>query len=164
MLYGNRIILKPLSEDDLELMDQMNQDSETMRFLGTVGTPRSRVEEFIQKRQDQFAHRGWGWMVIESQQGDKLGFAFLQLCSRLSEIEIGYRICRDYWRQGYATESSQLLLSYALNELHFNPVVAAVDPLNIASERVLQKIGMQYWKNIDWETTPSGIARCYKIP
>ena len=52
----------------------------------------------------------------------------------------------------------------ALNELHFNPVVAAVDPLNIASERVVQRIGMRYWKDVDWESTPSGFARCYRLP
>ncbi|MBD2077300.1 GNAT family N-acetyltransferase [Phormidium sp. FACHB-592] len=162
MLCGNRIVLKPLSQADLDLADRMNQDSETMKFVGGLGTPRSRVEEFIQKQQEQFLCRGWGWMVIESQQGEKLGFVFLQPCSRLSEIELGYRICRDYWGQGYATESAQLLLSHGLKELHFNPIVAAVDPLNIASERVLQRIGMQYWKDVDWETTPSGFARCYK--
>jgi [ribosomal protein S5]-alanine N-acetyltransferase len=164
MLFGKRIVLTPISEADLDLMDRMNQDSETMKFVGGVGTPRSRVEEFIQKQQGEFACRGWGWLVIESQQREKLGFVFLKPCSRLSEIELGYRICRDHWGQGYATESAQLLLSHALNEININPVVAAVDPLNIASEKVLQRIGMQYWKDIEWETTPSGFARCYKIP
>lgn len=163
-LCGKRIILNPLSESDLDLMDQMNQDLETMKFVGGVGTPRSRVEEFIQKQKDQFVRRGWGWMVIESQQGEKLGFVFLQPCLRLSEIELGYRISRDYWGQGYATESAQLLLSHALNKLALNPVVGAVDPLNVASERVLRRVGMQYWKDIDWDTIPSGFARCYKIP
>jgi [ribosomal protein S5]-alanine N-acetyltransferase len=163
MLCGNRIILQPLSNSDLDLMDQMNQDSETMRFLGGIGTPRSRVEEFIRKQQAQFEQRGWGWMVIETQQQEKIGFVFLQSNSQLFEIELGYRIYRSFWGQGYATESAQVLLSHALNELKFNSVVAAVDPLNIASERVLQKIGMQYWKDIDWETTPSGFARCYKL-
>jgi ribosomal-protein-alanine N-acetyltransferase len=147
---------------DLNLMDRMNQDSETMKFLGGVGTPRSRAENFIQKQQAQFEHQGWGWMVIETQQQEKIGFVFLRPCSRLLEIELGYRIYQSFWGQGYATESAQVLLSHALNELNFKSVVAAVDPLNVASERVLQKIGMQYWKDIVWETTPSGFARCYR--
>jgi [ribosomal protein S5]-alanine N-acetyltransferase len=163
MLCGKRIVLKPLSLAALDLADRMNQDVETMKFIGGVGAPRSRVEAFTRKQQEEFAYRGWGWMVIESQQGVKLGFVFLQPCLRLSEIELGYRICRDYWGQGYATESAQLLLSHALNRLNLTPIVAAVDPLNIASERVLQRIGMQYWKEIVWETTPSGFARCYQI-
>ena len=163
MLHGNRIVLQPLSEADLDLMDHMNQDPETMRFLGGIGTPRNRVQAFIQNQQTQFEHQGWGWMVIETHQHEKIGFIYLGYCSRLSEIELGYRICRSYWRRGYATESAQLLLSYGLNELNLNPITAAVDPLNIASEKVIQRIGMQYWKNVDWETTPSGFTRCYRI-
>lgn len=162
MLCGSRIILRPISETDLDLMDRMNQDSETMRFVGGTETPRSQLKEIIQRLQDQFKSQGWGWMGIETHQGEKLGFVFLRHCLRLAEIELGYRFYRDYWGQGYATESAQLLLSHGLKELHFNPIVAAVDPLNIASERVLQRIGMQYWKDIDWETAPSGFARCYK--
>lgn len=163
MLFGNRVALYPLSLSDLDLMDRMNGDVEMMTFLGGVGTPRSKSKEFIQKVEAHFKQYGWGWMVIEAQH-EKVGFVFLQPCSRLSEIELGYRIWHGCWGQGYATESAQLLLSHALNQLHFNPVVAAVDPLNIASERVLQRIGMQYWKDVVWETTPSGFARCYKTP
>ncbi|NJL48464.1 MAG: GNAT family N-acetyltransferase [Leptolyngbyaceae cyanobacterium SM2_5_2] len=144
------------------MMDRMNQDSETMRFVGGTETPRSQLKEIIQRLQDQFKSRGLGVDGVETHQGEKLGFVFLRRCPRLAEIELGYRLDRDYWGQGYATESAQLLLSHGLKELHFNPIVAAVDPLNIASERVLQRIGMQYWKDIDWETAPSGFARCYK--
>lgn len=165
MLFSNRVILQPLSEADLDLMDRMNGDAEMMKFLGGVGTPRDKVQEFIHRQQNHFERYGWGWMVIETQQvREKIGFVFLQHCWRLAEIELGYRIWRDFWGQGYATESSELLLSYAINKLHLSSVVSAVDPLNVASERVLQRIGMHYWKDITWETTPSGFARCYKAP
>jgi [ribosomal protein S5]-alanine N-acetyltransferase len=161
ILLGDRISLKPVSEADLELAEQMNQDVETMRFLGGVGVSRGYMNTFIHKQQTQFAEHDWGWMVIESQ-ADKIGFVFLRYCSRLGEIELGYRLSRNFWGKGYATESAQLLLTHALTQLNLSPIVAAVDPLNAASERVLQKIGMQYWKQIGWESTPSGFARCYK--
>lgn len=164
MLSSNRIILNPLSEADLNLIMLMNGDAETMKFIGGTETPFSKIQTFIQEQKIHFEQHNWGWMVIETRQTQKIGLVFLRRCSRLSEIEIGYRLCRNYWCQGYATESAKLLLSHALTELHLNPIVAAVDPLNTASERVLQKIGMQYWKDIDWETTPSGFARCYKAP
>ena len=67
MLHGKRIILQPLLDSDLDLMDQMNQDSEMMSFLGGIGTARSRVKEFIQKQQACFEQQGWGWMIIETQ-------------------------------------------------------------------------------------------------
>jgi ribosomal-protein-alanine N-acetyltransferase len=141
----------------------MNCDPAVMEFLSGVGTPRAKIAAFLQKQQIHVDRYGWGWMVIETQQ-EKIGFVFLQHCSRLAEIELGYRIRQDYWRQGYATESAELLLHHALNQLDMERVVAAVDPLNIASERVLQRIGMRYWKDVAWETTPSGFARCYRAP
>jgi [ribosomal protein S5]-alanine N-acetyltransferase len=162
MLRGSRIILRPISEADFDLMDRMNQDFETMRFVGGTETSQNQLKEIVRTLQDRFKSQGWGWMGIETHQGEKLGFVFLRRCPRLAEIELGYRLCRDYWGKGYATESAQLLLLHGFKELRFNPIVAAVDPLNTASERILQRIGMQYWKDVDWETTPSGFARCYK--
>ena len=54
-------------------------------------------------------------MVIETQQPEKIGFVFFQFCSRLLEIELGYRIYRGFWGQGYVTESAQVLLFHALD-------------------------------------------------
>ncbi len=125
MLQGNQIILRPVSPAALELMDQMNQDAETMRFIGGTGTPRSRIEQFIQEQQAQFSQQGWGWMTIETPQ-EKVGFVFLRQCPRLAEIELGYRLHRQFWGKGYATEGAHRLLTYALNELNFELVAAAV--------------------------------------
>ncbi len=161
LISGDRVVLKPVSEADLELAVQMSQDAETMRFLGGVDVPRNLIQTFLQNQQIQFAEQGWGWMVIETP-SEKAGFVFLQHCARLCEIELGYRLSRQFWGKGYATESAKLLLNHALTQLQLNPIVAAVDPLNVASEHVLQKIGMQYWQQIAWETTPSGFARCDK--
>ncbi|KAM3104654.1 hypothetical protein, partial [Phormidesmis sp. 146-33] len=68
----------------------MNEDSETMRFMGGVETPSHELGKIVQKLQDQFKCQGWGWMRIETQQGEKVGFVFLRRCPRLAEIELGY--------------------------------------------------------------------------
>ncbi|MEL6334843.1 MAG: GNAT family N-acetyltransferase, partial [Cyanobacteria bacterium J06626_26] len=124
MLYGNHITLQPLSESDLDLMDWMNQDTETMRFLGALVRLEAELRDLFKNSKLISSNRGWGWMTIETPQQQKIGFVFLQPSSRLSEIELGYRIHRSYWGQGYATESARVLLSHAVNELSFNPIVA----------------------------------------
>ena len=59
------------------------------------------------------------------------------------EAELGYGLHPDYWSYGYATEAAQALLSVAFTQLHLHRVFALCDANNRASERVMQKIGMQ---------------------
>ena len=58
------------------------------------------------------------------------------------EIELGYRLGRRWWRRGYATEAASACLRFAFGELGLERVVAVTDPDNVASQRVLAKIGM----------------------
>lgn len=57
--------------------------------------------------------------------------------------EICYYINKNYWRQGYATESSKALIDYCFTKLNFHKVYADTDPNNIASQKTLKKIGFK---------------------
>lgn len=56
---------------------------------------------------------------------------------------MGWRLMRQHWGQGFATEASRAVLDQALRALAINPVVAIVDPRNLTSIRVAEKIGMR---------------------
>lgn len=58
--------------------------------------------------------------------------------------EISYIINPQYWGNGYATEVAEYLLQFGFNELKLHRIYATCDPRNIASSRVLEKIGMKY--------------------
>ena len=58
-------------------------------------------------------------------------------------IEIGYRYLRAAWGQGIATEAARAVLAHGFCELGFDPIVAVTDPDNLASQRVLEKIGLE---------------------
>jgi [ribosomal protein S5]-alanine N-acetyltransferase len=60
-----------------------------------------------------------------------------------TEDELGYIFHRDVWSQGYATEAAGLLLLFGFNRLRLRRIAATCHPDNIASARVLEKIGMQ---------------------
>jgi RimJ/RimL family protein N-acetyltransferase len=57
---------------------------------------------------------------------------------------MGWRLMRQHWRQGFATEASRAVLDHALRVLEIDPVVAIVDPRNLASIRVAEKIGLRH--------------------
>jgi RimJ/RimL family protein N-acetyltransferase len=67
------------------------------------------------------------------------------------ETEIGYRLARPYWGRGYATESARAVRDYALNTLRLPRLIAMIDPQNVASIRVVEKLGMHYEKDVMFE-------------
>ena len=70
-------------------------------------------------------------------------FYFLDIHGQ-PEIELGYRLRRAAWGQGYATEAARLVRDYAFHTLHIKRLIALIDPDNVPSIRVAEKIGMHY--------------------
>ncbi|MGE5373749.1 MAG: GNAT family N-acetyltransferase [Bacteroidota bacterium] len=71
------------------------------------------------------------------------------------EVEVAYTIARPYWGQGLATEAAKAISQYGLEALKLPRLVCLIDPDNIASQRVAEKMGMTYEKRVDeGEYTP----------
>jgi len=64
------------------------------------------------------------------------------------EVEVGYRLSKDSWGKGYATEAVSKLLEYAHSDLGLTRIIAMIDPQNIASQKVAEKADMKYEKDI----------------
>ncbi len=146
MLETERLILRPLVEDDVEEIFALRSDEEIMRF---IRGPQKRDESL-----------GWIRLVSERWQDDKLGFCaviekatskFIGWCgiwqlSETNELEIGYAIERTRWGKGFATESAAKILVYGFEELAADKLVAVARPENTASRRVMEKLGMKFVK------------------
>ena len=76
-------------------------------------------------------------------------------------VEIAYDITRSYWANGYATESAHRLLGHGFLELGIVEIAAAINPSNIASARVAEKLGMTIKTKIDWPN--QGLVNLYAI-
>jgi RimJ/RimL family protein N-acetyltransferase len=76
-----------------------------------------------------------------------MGFCGLQFLDNTPEIEVGYRLARRFWGMGFATEAARESLRYGFEELGLDRIVAVVQPENIASCRVVEKIGLRYVKD-----------------
>jgi ribosomal-protein-alanine N-acetyltransferase len=64
------------------------------------------------------------------------------------EIEVGFRLVRSCWGKGYATEAAGAVRDYAFDMLTVSRLISLVDPQNIASIRVVEKLGMCYEKDV----------------
>jgi RimJ/RimL family protein N-acetyltransferase len=71
------------------------------------------------------------------------------------EVEVAYTIARSYWGQGLGTEAAQAILQYGFEILNLSRLVSLIEPENVASQRVAEKIGMTFEKSVDeGEHTP----------
>jgi ribosomal-protein-alanine N-acetyltransferase len=85
------------------------------------------------------------WLVFLCEINHLVGFAGF-LNTEAAFPSLIYGIAPNFWGNGYATESARAVLCYALEELRYTKVIADVDEPNIASVRVLEKLGMRQTK------------------
>ena len=73
------------------------------------------------------------------------------MCGFLNDnlgIDFGYRFCKKTWGRGIGTEAAEAVMKYGLTDLAMNSIVAGVLPENIASEKILIKLGFSYQDKI----------------
>jgi [ribosomal protein S5]-alanine N-acetyltransferase len=95
--------------------------------------------------------------VIISSNGTLAGYCgfFHQQVDGTDEIEIGYRLHPDYWKQGLATEAAQAVRDHAFRDLQLGRVISLIHPDNIASRRVAEKNGMIFEKETVFRGFPT---------
>lgn len=117
------------------------------RYMPASWTPptRERVAANIPRHVQRWRDDGFGeWAVIHLSDGKLIGYCGLQHIEFVKpEIEIFYGFARDYWGRGLATEAARAALRYGFEQLKLAEIVAATHPGNVASQRVLQKIGLR---------------------
>lgn len=150
-LKTNRLKLRPFTENDLQNLIELDTDPEVMRYIG-LGTP-STTEQTndllakILKRQEDWTDYGT-WMA-DLNNGENIGWFTLKPNPGLNlDFEIGYRLKRKFWGQGFATEGSLELVRHGAEHLKLKKIVAVTDPGHQASQHVLKKCGLSYQKMI----------------
>jgi RimJ/RimL family protein N-acetyltransferase len=140
-----RLWLRPFGPADFDAAHAVYADPEVMRWVGH-GAHRSTAETRAALRgyADALAARGYGFVaVVERASGDLIGDAGLHpLGGRGPDIEVGYTLARSAWGRGYGTEAARALVEYAFAALDAPRVVAQVEPDNLPSRHVLEKLGM----------------------
>lgn len=119
-------------------------DVETMKHIGAGGAwSREQVKERIERAVRNQAERGMTfWTVVEKATGAVIGQGGLvPIEFNGSEIELGYRLGKAYWGKGYATEIAKMSAGYGFGQLGLTDLVAVCYAENLASRRVLMKVG-----------------------
>lgn len=147
-LRTRRTLLRQWKDSDLDAWVEMNADPEVRRHFPAVLSRDEALAEAGRIRA-ALAQRGWGAWALEVP--GVLPFAgFVGLIVPAWEahftpaVEIGWRLPRAAWGQGWASEAAAAAAAFALQVLHLDELVAITLPGNEASRRVMQRIGMQH--------------------
>ncbi|MFC2079506.1 GNAT family N-acetyltransferase [Candidatus Bipolaricaulota bacterium] len=158
-LETERIVLRRLTVEDADNLLALDSDPEIMRFL-TGGVPHDRafILETALPHYLGFYHRfdvfGF-WAAIEKASTSFIGWFHLKPSKENpEETELGYRLMRAFWGNGFATEGSLALINKAFRELGVTKVVATTMSLNTRSRRVMEKTGLQFEKEFIYPGDP----------
>lgn len=147
-LETDRMTLRRFTGTDVVDLVQLDSDPDVMRYLtGGRATPREVIEQETLPRILRLYQRGAGlgfWAAVEKANDAFLGWFELREISTDSAlvVELGYRLRRQAWGRGLATEGAHALVHKAFTELGVHQVVAETMVVNTASRRVLEKAGL----------------------
>jgi RimJ/RimL family protein N-acetyltransferase len=154
VLETDRLTLREFTEADVDNLFELNSDPEVMRYItGGNPTPREEIRDNIIPFHLGFYERSDGlgtWAAQARSTGEFLGWFHFRPGSG-EGVELGYRLRRDAWNKGYATEGSRALIRKGFTDLGVDRVFALTMTVNTASRRVLEKAGLTLVRTFAYE-------------
>jgi RimJ/RimL family protein N-acetyltransferase len=161
-LRTSRLVLRRWRDDDRELFAALNADPVVMEhFPARLG--RAESDAFVDRIQSGLEERGWGlWAVEVPGAAAFVGFVGLNPATFdapfTPAVEVGWRLAREHWGNGYATEGARAALDFGFGTLALDEIVSFTTHGNARSRRVMERLGMRRDPADDFDNpnVPSG--------
>jgi len=143
---SERLSYRPYRRSDAEAAFAFFGDPEVMQYsaFGVHPTIERTVEMLAGFIADNQRH-GFGlWAVVERETGELIGMAGLTEMDEGGDMELAYRLRRDRWGWGYATEAAAAWVAKGFGPLDLPQIVAVVEPDHLVSKHILEKLGMRF--------------------
>ena len=150
ILETKRLILREMQPSDAEALFEMDSNPNVHQYLWNKPlTSIDEVNQYIEKVRNQYLENNIGrFVVVLKESKELIGWAGLKyntemVNNKIHFYDIGYRLNENFWGKGYASEASFAWLDYGFNVMNIKIMEAAAHTENIASNRILQKIGLK---------------------
>lgn len=146
-----RLILRDWQESDLKPFIKMNLDPDVRRYFPNLQTPEESVN-YAKASQKSILDRGFGLFAVERKDtGEFIGFTGIRVLEAdgsldfefLPCIEIGWRLAKKHWNQGFATEAARGVMKFVERQTDIKEVYAFTAKKNIPSINIMEKLGME---------------------
>lgn len=147
-----RLSLVPFTIADVNGLNALNSDPEVMRYIS--GRPETLEETIavVERVERRWQEHGYSWWSFKDRaSGEIVGAGAVQNLRREASptpdlacpLELGWRLRRDHWKRGLASEAARAMADFAFDTLRAETLYAVCDPANAASARVMVRLGME---------------------
>lgn len=151
-LRTNRLLLRPFTQADYDLVYAIAADPETTKYLYYWARMGMTVEQDT-RRFLNYAAGGWEkepiidreYVLVRKEDGEEIGDGSIQIIEEKT-AEIGWILLPEYRGKGYVTEMAQELLRFGFEDMQMERIIASCDSRNIASYRVMERLNMHHWE------------------
>jgi RimJ/RimL family protein N-acetyltransferase len=153
ILETKRLILRRQVMEDLDALWALYCNPKITKYIPDAPLSYEEAQEELQWHMNghpKYPELGL-WATIHIETG-----RFIGRCGLLpwtiegqEEVEVAYTLAQEYWGQGLATEAAKGILQYGFEKLNLSRLICLIDPENIASQRVAEKMGMTLEKRVD---------------
>ena len=160
----DRLIASRFQPDDFDELCRLHRDPKVMATLGGVRSDNV-TRRFLDENLAHWDKHGFGfWMFRDKIKAHVVGRGCLKYVEvgGSEEIEMGYTLRADYWGKGLATEMAQAMVNVGFEQLGLEDVVCFTLTTHHASQRVMEKAGFIFERNITHEDQPHVLYRLKK--
>ncbi|MCT3649472.1 GNAT family N-acetyltransferase [Elizabethkingia anophelis] len=152
ILETERLLLRELNSDDAGDFFNLNENPNVIKYTGDKAFQNiDEAREFLENYQD-YRLNGYGrWAVMSKENNEFVGWCGLKYNSSTDETDVGFRFFEHYWNKGFATESAGACIDYGFKNLNLNTVVGRAMQDNAASVKILEKLGMKYVRDFEFD-------------
>jgi RimJ/RimL family protein N-acetyltransferase len=160
-LHTDRLRLRPVGDSDADDLFALHSDAHVLRFWDAPPwSDRERAQRFIAASRRMSEEETGARVVVErTADGAFLGWCALARWNpEFRSAALGYCLAEAAWGQGYATEAAGAVLTWAFATLDLNRVQAETDTRNVASARVLEKLGFVHEGTLREDCVVNGVV------
>jgi len=154
ILDTSRLYLREMIVSDVQSVYELNLDLDVVKYTEDVAFKSIEEAKDFLVNYDHYKKFGFGrWAVIRKSDNEFLGWCGIKFTPELDAYDIGFRFFQKYWGMGYATEAANASIRWAFQNIDTNEILGRAVSENIASYRVLEKIGLKYVKTLEIENS-----------
>ncbi len=147
LFTSERLGFRDWHANDLPEFAALNADVEVMAHFPKVLTEKE-SSEFMVRLQESYDKRGYTYFAVEIRATAEfigfIGLAYQEYETDFTPaVDIGWRLKKSAWGNGFATEGAKCCLVFAFDTLHLNRIISTCTAKNLPSEKVMQKLGMK---------------------
>ena len=146
LLETSRLVLKPWTVADIDALHRLWTDADVRRYLwDDVVVSRDRAEQTVAQTIDYAERSGIGmWCIYRRESPNLIGFCGFRFIEDSQDVEILYGLTPAVWKQGLALEACIAAINYGFAAILFEQVFGRTDVPNVASVRLLERLGMEF--------------------